>query len=175
MKSKKKILVIFSASLICLVWLFMGFDILPSNYEVEGEQDILMYDNSKPGMWKIKVKETALETAEVLEEVSQTICLSKEDLINISKQKMTDDLLISKSFSCSTLAKRTSNTDSIFSFSCTAIGKSGLELALKVNGAMSSQEDIRYIVTVSQLLEGSETKFHIKKERMATRIANCKK
>ena len=172
MKKKFKILLIGAFGAVLSTWLLMASDMFIS-YNNEGGDEVLMFDNSAPGKWRIRVKETSLKTGEVIKETQKFFCATDELIKSTPNQLVKDKLMLPKNLDCSTMGKRISKTVANFSLSCTGIGENNTELSLKVNGASISEKDIDYLVATYLSTENGEEVAYFKKEYKADRVGSC--
>ncbi len=139
-------------------------------YPKEGDEKLLMFDNSKPGKWVVSTSDSSLDGSLKLNESKKEICLT-EKMINEAKMKPIKDKLGLSSLDCSTMATRLDKNKATFTTSCTGLSK-GEAIGLSIDGEFLSLSDKGSITSI-YTMGGEEEPFKFKRESIVARVGDC--
>ena len=139
-------------------------------YPKEGDDQVLMFDNSKPGKWVLKNTDSSLDGTTKLKEFSKELCVTKE-MIDSLKIKPIKDKLSLSSLDCSTIGTRESKYKASFNTSCTGMSKEEA-IGVSIEGEITSFEDKGGIV-LTYTMGTQDEPFKFKRETLAVRVGEC--
>lgn len=139
-------------------------------YPKEGDEKILMFDNSKPGKWVVSTSDSSLDGTIKLNESKREICLT-DKMIESAKIKPLKEKLGLSNLDCSTIATKENKNKASFNTSCTGMSKEEA-IGLSIDGEFLSFEDKGSIISV-YTMGNSDEPFKFKREVIVARVGDC--
>lgn len=139
-------------------------------YPKEGDEKVLMFDNSKPGKWVVSSSDKSIDGSIKLNESTKELCVTKE-MIESAKLKTLKEKLGLSALDCSTIATRESKSKATFNTSCTGMSKEEA-IGLSIDGEFLSLEDKGSIISVYTVGNGEEP-FKFRREIIVARVGEC--
>jgi hypothetical protein len=137
----------------------------------------LLFDNSKPGLWKVKAVKTSLNNPKLNAEINQEVCIT-EEIINSSiestlPQKFGIPL---GALVCSVGGERKNNNEADFNFKCEGENKANnRKVSVSVSGSVVSQENRSLLTTHHVLTNNVDPVVEYDMVSESIRIGDCKK
>lgn len=144
-----------------------------ARFAKSGGDEVLMFDNSKPGKWKFKTVEYTGEDNKLVNSGEAEVCAKQEQIEKSMKRALKDKLSMDK-LECSTDAKRLSKNGAEFVLSCVGITPEQQSFGARVDGKIDSRKEKNTLLLNYKMAHGGEQPITIKKEITGERIGECK-
>lgn len=134
----------------------------------------IAFDNSKPGLWKVKTTTTLPSDPQMNKEDVFEICIDQK-MIDNSKVKPLEEKLDIKGLQCESVTKRVSNEVGEFSFNCSGKNpENEKNIKAKISGNIDSKVESGGLEINYELANGVDAPFKFQMKTESSRVGECK-
>ncbi len=142
-------------------------------FSKSGGDEVLYFDNSKPGKWKVKTVEFSGSENNMVYQNETEICIKQEQIEKSMKKKLKEKLAMEK-LDCTTIANRNSKNDANFTLSCVGLTPEQQNFGAKIEGTLTSDKEKSSLILNYTMAVASEDVLKIKKDIVGERVGECK-